>query len=310
LLVTCARCLGAETRRCGFVLRGVTFFPAHKHQGSRSEAAQMRMIANGKAQPEARDRSGLKRLLEAEKDDDEVVLFDEVGPLQPPERYAFVDGDSDGELATPAKQVPADARETPPTRKKKTPKTGENRKNRDLQVVDPHAEVLEAAGGTCVKINLAKLILRPVTKEEIDEEKHFDGKQKLIDDECWRCLLPRYQAAAHPEFVRIGQNTGNLMRHCKQYHEPVLEALKRVIAETPKEQAKIACQEYIENLPPPPGSNSLVRMLGLDSKESSNELLCLIWFLDANISFAQFDNPLFQQLIRSSRAPGAVSVCG
>jgi hypothetical protein len=28
-------------------------------------------------------------------------------------------------------------------------------------------------------------------------------------------------------------------------------------------------------------------------------LLCLVWFLDANIAFSQFDNPLFRELIRS-----------
>jgi hypothetical protein len=201
-----------------------------------------RHAAGGRAKPQAdaRDRSKLKRLLEAVADDnedeDEVVLH---GEAEPEERYALVDDDDDGEIATPLKQVVADELETPAhTRKKKTPKTGQNRKNRDLEVVDPHAEVLEAAGGTSVKINLAKLILRPVTKEEIDTKKYHDGKQKLIDDECWKCLLPRFQAASHPEFVRIGVNTGNLVRHWKQYHEPVLEALRRVIAETPKEEAK------------------------------------------------------------------------
>jgi hypothetical protein len=120
----------------------------------------------------------------------------------------------------------------------------------------------------------------------------------LIGEGCFRCLLPRYHSASHPEFVRIGQNTGNLMEHCSQYHEPVLEALERIIAETPKTEAKFACEQYIKNLPPPPGSVSLVRMLGKDTPEMSNELLCLVWFLDANIAFAQFDNPLFHQLVR------------
>lgn len=39
-------------------------------------------------------------------------------------------------------------------------------------------------------------------------------------------------------------------------------------------------------------------MLGMDTDATSNEVLCLM-FLDANVSFAQFDNPLFHQLVRS-----------
>jgi hypothetical protein len=50
------------------------FFPAHLQQTKLSEAAQLKLIASGKVQLEARSRASLKRLLEAEQElDDEVV---------------------------------------------------------------------------------------------------------------------------------------------------------------------------------------------------------------------------------------------
>ena len=88
------------------------------------------------------------------------------------------------------------------------------------------------------------------------------------------------------------------MKHCVQHHKNTLDALARLIEENPKDEAKFACDEYIQNMQPPDGAASLVRFLGKGSKETSNELLVLAWFLDANISFNQFDNELFKQLIR------------
>jgi hypothetical protein len=240
--------------------------------------------------------------------EDDVVLFDD--EHQAPERYVFVDDDDDGALVTPAKTARADADEeeeeagsgglAPPSRRRKLFRLGTNPKNKDLEVVDPYGVKLTASDGT-VKINLAKLIMRPVTEDEIAGKRFVDGKGKLIDDSCWRCRLPRYQPTAHPEFVRIGASTGNLMTHCEQYHAPVLEGLQRIIAETPKVEAKFACEEYITNTPLPPAAGSLNRMLGMKPGEVSNELLCLVWFLDANIAFSQFDNPLFHELVRALR---------
>lgn len=263
-------------------------------QSKPSEAAQLRLIASGKAPPAARSRAGSKRAIAEEQElqqEDDVVLHD----VEPePEHFVFVDDDDEGALATPTKTAVADST---PTRKRKLFKTGTNSKNTDLEVVDTYGAQYKTADGA-VKINLAKLILRPVTEAEIEAKKHLDGKGKLIGAGCWRCLLPRLQSPSHHEFVRIGQNTGNLMQHCQQYHEPVLDGLERIIAETPKTEAKFACEQYIKNIPPPSGAGSLTRMLGKDSSQISNELLCLVWFLDANIAFAQFDNPLFHQLIR------------
>ncbi len=226
-----------------------------------------------------------------QEEDDEVELHDDE-----PERFAFVDGDSEGEVRTPPRTATPDSA---PARKKKVPRLGTNPKDKDLEVVDTYGQRLCALDGA-IKINLAKLILRPVTAEEVATKRFRDGKGTPIDDKCWRCLLPRYEGSgAHYEFVRIGSNTGNLMQHCTQHHQPVLDALARLIEETPKAEAKYACEQLIKNTPAPSGSASLGRFVGKDTSEVSNELLCLIWFLDANISFKQFDNPLFRQLINA-----------
>ncbi len=264
----------------------------------------MALIADGKSQPEARSRHGLKRAVEAEQAllDDVVLHGEGEGEQQAAERFVFVEEDGDGALATPAKNASAVAAEpasVPSRRKPKTFKTGQNRKDKDLQVVDPYGDKFDAADGV-VKINLARLILRPVMAKEVATKVHF-VKKKLIDDSCWRCLLPRHhkEMSSHPEFVSVGPNTGNLMAHCQQHHAAVLEGLERIIAETPKAEAKFACDEYIANLPPPPSAGPLRRMLGMNTDDVSNDLLCLIWFLDANISFVQFDNELFHQLALS-----------
>jgi hypothetical protein len=134
-----------------------------------------------------------------------------------------VEGDNEGQLVSPRRTVAVDERETPPTRKKKVYKTGPDPKNKDLQIEDSRGKMFNASDGT-VKINLAKLILRPVTEQEIAQKKYRDGRGKLIDEDCWRCLLPRFQPEAHNEFVRVGENTGNLRKHCGEYHQPVLDA--------------------------------------------------------------------------------------
>jgi hypothetical protein len=80
-----------------------------------------------------------------------------------------VEGDNEGQLVSPRRTVAVDERETPPTRKKKVYKTGPDPKNKDLQIEDSRGKMFNASDGT-VKINLAKLILRPVTELEIAEE--------------------------------------------------------------------------------------------------------------------------------------------
>ncbi len=254
----------------------------------------MNAIASGQATPTPRSRKRNERVNEAEAElqqepDDEVVHDDEG------QRYVFVDGDDEGDLATPDKTVTPDPVKQ---RARKMFKKGTDPKNKDVEVVDPHGQVYQAKDGV-VKINIAKLILRPVTAEEIEARRFRDGNRNLIDDKCWRCQVTRSEGKdVHDEFLHIGSNTGNLMKHCVQHHKNTLDALARLIEENPKDEAKFACDEYIQNMQPPDGAAALARFLGKDSKETSNELLVLAWFLDANISFNQFDNELFKQLIR------------
>ena len=258
----------------------------------------MNAIVAGEAQPLPRSRKRNERVNEEEaqlqqEDDDELLLLDD--DEQEEVRFEFVDGDNEGDLAAPDKTV------TPDPAKERKPKKfhkGTDRKNKDVEVEDPYGRIYEAADGV-VKINLGKLIMRPVTAEEIAAKRFYDGNRNLIDNECWRCHFTRSERGeAHDEFSHIGPNTGNLMQHCIRHHKKTLEGLERLIREKPKDEAKFACEQYIQNMQPPSGQPSLDRFFGKDPKEASNELLVLVWFLDANISFNQFDNELFKQLIR------------
>jgi hypothetical protein len=292
----CESCLEALGKRsvADCVFPGCSFFTRQKN-GGRSESAAVNAIASGAAEPAPRSRKRNERVNEAEAElqeepEDEVVLHDDEG-----QRYVFVDGDDEGDLATPDKTVTPDPVKQ---RARKVFKKGTDPKNRDVEVEDPYGRVYQAADGV-VKINLAKLIMRPVTVEEIEAKRFRDGRGNLIDDKCWRCHFTRSEGKdVHHEFSHIGSNTGNLMQHCEQHHEQTLEALARLIEEKPKDEAKFACEEYIQKMQPPDGAASLARFLGKGSKETSNELLVLAWFLDANIGFNQFDNELFKQLIR------------
>jgi hypothetical protein len=262
----------------------------------------MRAIAEGKEQLPAREKGrNLKRLLEEttpEKEKgnarDEVVLLDEEAE---PVRFQFVEEDDSGSLEGALKTV-ADGSPIP-VRRARMFKTGVDPKNKDVMIHDPLGQSYRTGDGGVVKINLGKLIMRPVTAQEVAGRKHMDGKKQPIDEKCYKCLLPRPDNPQHPTFIHVGANTGNITAHCKTYHAPVLEALARIIEETPKDEAKYRCEQFIASLPAPVPGGVANWLRGAGTYDVSNELLCLIWFLDANIAFAQFDNPFFRQLIVS-----------
>jgi hypothetical protein len=261
----------------------------------------MRAIAEGKEQLPAREKGrSLKRLLEEttpEKEKgnapDEVVLLDEEAE---PVRFQFVEEDDSGSLEGALKTV-GDGSPIP-VRRARVFKTGVDPKNKDVMIHDPLGQSYRTGDGGVVKINLGKLIMRPVTGQEVAGRKHMDGKKQPIDEKCYKCLLPRPDNPQHPTFIHVGANTGNITAHCKTYHAPVLEALARIIEETPKDEAKYRCEQFIASLPAPVPGGVANWLRGAGTDDVSNELLCLIWFLDANIAFAQFDNPLFHQLVR------------
>lgn len=230
-------------------------------------------------------RTSKKRQQELAKAEEDALSSDEDDDAGPPVMYAFTDADNDGDMDRPP---PAVAR----PRKKREYATGQDKKDADLHVVHVRGDRMTALDGV-VRINLAKCVLRPVTTEEIALKK-FRGKTALIDETYWRCLLPR--TGDHPEFVAVGTgNTGNLMKHCNEYHEPLIEALARLIKETPATEAQLACTQFILGQRAP--VTGMERFLGRNNDRIASETLCLIWFLDANIAFSQFDNPLFKSLI-------------
>lgn len=253
----------------------------------RSRAAQLDEIAAGNVTPAARSRDTFQAVVDEEADD--VELYDDEDLEDEQQMYEFVDTDNAGELAPVPSKVKV-------TRKPRAFRTGVDPKDADLFVVDSFGKRLPASDGV-VKINLARLILRPVTDEEIESKRFFAGfgiKRALVDSGCFRCCL-RGDGPDHPEFERIGLNTGNLMKHAAKHHQPMLDALATLISETPAAQAVVSCELLITNAPPPMGI--LDRFVSRDNKAIRSETLCLVWFLDANIAFSQFDNPLFRKLI-------------
>jgi hypothetical protein len=87
----------------------------------------------------------------------------------------------------------------------------------------------------------------------------------------------------------------------------VLEALKRVILENPKDEALEKCRQYLQQLPPPGGGmggwvKRVTKVATDDANEKQEDLMAeacaLLWFLDAEIAVDQFNNPLFHQYNR------------
>ena len=116
----------------------------------------------------------------------------------------------------------------------------------------------------------------------------------MIDMSYYRCLLPRCDSN-HIEFVAAAGYSGNLMKHCELHHDSVVDALGRLIEETPMAEAQFVCQQFVMGYRPP--ITTMDRLLRRDNSNIAAETLCLVWFLDANVAFSQFDNPLFKKLI-------------
>ena len=203
------------------------------------------------------------------------------------QHYILVDGDDEGDVL-------ADTR-TPKSKKRKarTPKLGQNAKDADLFVVDEKGDRYSAANGGFVKINLAKALLRPANVEEIGTR--LGGKQPgLVTANHWKCLVP-FAGPDHQVYVLVGPNTGNIAKHVRQHHDPQLAAVRRLIEETPKEEAKFVIDQFVNSLKAPTGG--LDRFFGRNNDEISVETMVLIWILDANIAFLQLDNPLFKKMM-------------
>lgn len=92
------------------------------------------------------------------------------------------------------------------------------------------------------------------------------------------------------------------MKHCKKWHLPVLEALQRLVAETPGNEVSAACKDYVRELVPPPDGSLDGFVSRRDPMLADLEVSALLWFIDGLIPFAQFDNPLWKDLCRRLRS--------
>lgn len=204
-------------------------------------------------------------------------------------RFELVGEDNEGDMLVADTGGPGKKK----NRKKHVVHVGQDSKDSNLFIVDKNGTRYKVAEDGVVRINLAKCILCPATEEELSAGLQGGKDGAKIVDGYWRCLVPSADPG-HNKWVLIGTHTGNLGKHAKVNHQPVMDALERLIRETPKEQASYVLSQYVNNLAPP--KNKLTRFFGRDNDQIEVETLMLIWFLDANIAFAQFDNPLFHKL--------------
>jgi hypothetical protein len=186
--------------------------------------------------------------------------------------------------------------------------TGPSKKMPDNVIVDAYGKRIPTKSGF-VTINLGKFLLRALTQEELDSalSKKRDKKGNTLTTSHYICRLHAHVAeTSHPQFVLIGKDTGNIMKHCDRFHQRILEALERLIAEKDAKDATATIHEYLDGLKAPGRTLDALVSRRTDLASISLETACLIWFLDAQIAFDQFDNHLFRDII--SRFAGNAKV--
>ncbi len=114
----------------------------------------------------------------------------------------------------------------------------------------------------------------------------LDYEKNAIGSDHYQCLLSG--GSQHQEFIKVGANTGNLKKHCDAHHELQIAAIVRLIEETPKEETAIKVREFIKSVGAP--QEDLRRFFVRRDKTSRDqEMAAFVWFLDAQLPFAQFD---------------------
>lgn len=280
---------------------------------SRNLLVEAAVEAKEQAKPAQKAKGAQKKRLRKKKKSEE----ESEEPEEPKVTIVFVDDndDDDDEVMIDDDEV-EDGVALPSTpkkgslkaRKKRAPDaTGVSPKALDHFIVDSKGKNYEAKDGF-VRININKLLFRQVTTEDLklDLKNKLDSDGKRLTTQHFECLVPATDPA-HRKFHLIGDNSGNFGKHAKKMHRPVIEALKRVILENPKEEALEKCRQFLTKLPPPSGGLggwvTRVSHVGTDDANDKQEDLmseacALLWFLDADIAFDQFNNPLFHQFIR------------
>lgn len=161
-------------------------------------------------------------------------------------------------------------------RKKRTYSVGESTKLKDVYTIHPKAIERYPCTNGQVIFNPAKFILRPLTDEEIDmlidsgKNKKFKGRRAADEyGNWWKCYLhDSCRFPKHPEFVKVGSATANLKRHCDRWHEAVLGAIVRMVAELPMNEVEGKIIEYVQGVPLPVGDmDSFFRRLSRQEHE-------------------------------------------
>jgi hypothetical protein len=210
---------------------------------------------------------------------------DEIKKNENLNNFIFVEKDNEGEEVLKNKQ-----------KKNKKRKTGtkEDPKLQNTILVDRHADSYPTEDGS-VKINLSKFILRKLEEEELTDMQK-KTKIKLTTDYYICTLHTAVSDNKHPQFVSIGESTGNLSRHSKRFHQPLLDGMAALLLRTQSKHATTQLQGYVQQQKIPSGR--IDRFLRRNKKFDLNiESKTLIWFLDAQIPFNQLDNSLFRSLM-------------
>ena len=258
-----------------------------------------RREANGAVSEAARAKKPImlsaaeSKILRAEKVDaaqEEEIL----------QRYVFVEeelGDVDAS-ARPAQQKKA--------LKPRAPRTsGAVQKTPNVVVVDAHGKDYQAAEGGVVKINVGRQMLKPVMADDVSPGGRLfglkDHSSKDLSTEHWECRVFS-TSPDHKRFILVGKNTGNLQKHAQKDHEVHCDAIKRLIHDNPAQSALLMIEAYVASLSPEhlTGQTSLDRFFGrLLQSNISAECAAVMWFIDAQIPWNQFNNPLFYQFCRT-----------
>ncbi len=181
----------------------------------------------------------------------------------------FVENDEDGEEMHSNNQVVK-------PKKKRAKRITEIPKSGSLFVVDAYGEELPSNDGF-VKINLAKFILTKLSEEQLAD---FNKRGQNLTADHYHCLLFTNVANTrnHPRFIKVGSNTGNLMRHCKAFHQNALDGITELISKSPKQSVVDVVKQYILKQRIPSGKLDVL----FARKQNTNvrlECALFIWML-------------------------------
>lgn len=247
---------------------------------------------------EDQDREGH----ENERDsDDEVDMESDLNAAKSARvKLLFTDQDDDGEdYSRRSSKSNFKKPKKPPAKapKKKT------QKDNDVVRIHKRASPIYRPDGVVVYVNVAKFALKKVTPEILAEA----GRADLTDGH-YECLVPA-RDNSHDQFLSVGSSTANLMRHMERHHDIELDALKQLVLHSPKDEIEIRCLALINEWKKPTTDPSTPKAAQKDirgflarraSKEQvSAEASAVMWFIDAQIPFAQFDNDLFKRFCLS-----------